>query len=204
MRGGIKLAATIPDVQKQPAGQHQAATQHADHGAADAAEGGGKNLESWQDPGPYDPALRLGPWEERRAAGKAIRGYVPCAAHAEWQPPADRPDPVTTLLASNVGRQSELLPLRMGAWRPRRSVSCAARPRSWPGIWPLVATRRWNRWPPSPRFRRLPDPALQLTLHRLALLSDRTAFLDLVDVLDGAWYLASRPVPSISTVTGPI
>ena len=38
---------------------------------------------------------------------------VPREAHAEWQPPADRPDPVTTLLASNQGRQSELLPLRM-------------------------------------------------------------------------------------------
>jgi hypothetical protein len=56
----------------------------------------------------------LGPWEDRRAAGKAVRSRVPREAHAEWQAPADRPDPVSALLASNEGRQSELLPLRMG------------------------------------------------------------------------------------------
>jgi len=77
-------------------------------------EGDDKTLESWQEPGPYDPAGGVGPWEERRAAGKAVRSCVPRAAHAEWQTPPDRPDPVTTLLASNEGRQSELLPLRMG------------------------------------------------------------------------------------------
>ncbi len=86
----------------------------ADQSAASAAEPDDKNLESWQEPGPYDPAGGVGPYPERRAAGKAVRGRVPRESHAEWKPPADRPDPVTTLLASNEGRQSELLPLRMG------------------------------------------------------------------------------------------
>src|ERR1022692_3137824 len=89
----------------------------AEQGAASlltAAEGDDESLESWQEPGPYDPAGRLGPWEDRRAAGKAVRRRVPREAHAEWQAPADRPDPVSALLASNEGRQSELLPLRMG------------------------------------------------------------------------------------------
>jgi len=81
--------------------------------ASAAAEGDDKSLESWQEPGPYNPAVRVGPWEERRAAGKAVRGRVPRAAQAEWRPPPDRPDPVTTLLVSNQGRQSKLLPLRM-------------------------------------------------------------------------------------------
>jgi uncharacterized protein (DUF2252 family) len=85
-----------------------------DDGVASAAEENDTSLESWQEPGPYDPTGRLGPYPERRAAGKAVRGSVPRAAHAPWQPPADRPDPVSTLLASNKGRQSELLPLRMG------------------------------------------------------------------------------------------
>jgi len=85
----------------------------ADQGAATAAEGDDSGLESWQEPGPYDPAGRLGPWEDRRAAGKAVRSRVPREAHAEWQAPADRPDPVSALLASNEGRQSEFLPLRM-------------------------------------------------------------------------------------------
>jgi uncharacterized protein (DUF2252 family) len=86
----------------------------ADQGTASPAEGDDKSLESWQEPGPYDPAGGVGPWKERRATGKAVRGRVPREAHAEWQPPADRPDPVSTLLASNEGRQSELLPMRMG------------------------------------------------------------------------------------------
>jgi uncharacterized protein (DUF2252 family) len=80
---------------------------------ASASEGIDKSLDSWQEPGLYDPAGRLGPYPERRAAGKAIRGRVPREAHSQWLPPADRPDPVSTLQASNEGRQSELLPLRM-------------------------------------------------------------------------------------------
>src|SRR5471032_3052161 len=46
----------------------------AEQGAASlltAAEGDDESLESWQEPGPYDPAGRLAPWEDRRAAGKA-------------------------------------------------------------------------------------------------------------------------------------
>jgi uncharacterized protein (DUF2252 family) len=81
--------------------------------AASAAEGNDQSLESWQEPGPYDPAGQWGPYAERRAAGKAVRDRVPREAHALWQPSTDRPDPVSTLLASNEGRQSELLPLRM-------------------------------------------------------------------------------------------
>ncbi len=80
---------------------------------ASAVEGPDKSLESWQEPGPYDPAASLGPYTERRMAGKAVRGRVSREAHAEWQAPADRPDPVLTLQASNEGRQPELLPLRM-------------------------------------------------------------------------------------------
>jgi uncharacterized protein (DUF2252 family) len=35
-------------------------------------------------------------------------------SHAEWVPPKNRPDPVGTIIASNKGRQEELIPLRMG------------------------------------------------------------------------------------------
>src|SRR5471030_2112772 len=61
----------------------------ANQGAASAADGDDKSLDSWQEPGPYDPAGRLGPWEDRRAAGKAVRSRAPREAHAEWRPPAD-------------------------------------------------------------------------------------------------------------------
>jgi uncharacterized protein (DUF2252 family) len=46
--------------------------------------------------------------------GKKRRGKVPRESHAEWIPPKNRPNPVDTILASNKGRQQELIPLRMG------------------------------------------------------------------------------------------
>ena len=55
--------------------------------------------------------LRL---EERKAQGKALREKASRQAQAEWKPPADRPNPVDTLVASSKGRVEELLPIRYG------------------------------------------------------------------------------------------
>jgi uncharacterized protein (DUF2252 family) len=52
-------------------------------------------------------------WETRRAEGKALRKRTPREDHAIWIAPPDRPDPVTTVIASNRGRQPEFVPLRM-------------------------------------------------------------------------------------------
>jgi uncharacterized protein (DUF2252 family) len=82
--------------------------------AAGTNERADQGLESWQEPGPYDPGDGLGPYKDRHAAGKALRRGVPREAHAEWTPPAERPDPIDLLIASNEGRQPQLLPLRMG------------------------------------------------------------------------------------------
>jgi uncharacterized protein (DUF2252 family) len=79
---------------------------------ANANGTGDKNLESWQEPGPYDSDSRLAPFEDRRAAGKAIRRRIPREKHGDWKPHADRPDPVGIVLAANKGRQADLLPLR--------------------------------------------------------------------------------------------
>lgn len=46
--------------------------------------------------------------------GKQLRVKVPRESHADWTPPKNRPDPVSIVLASNKGRQAELIPLRMG------------------------------------------------------------------------------------------
>ena len=54
------------------------------------------------------------PWEQRRNEGKKSRETVPRESHAEWTPPKNRPDPVKTVLDSNRGRQTDLIPLRMG------------------------------------------------------------------------------------------
>ena len=51
---------------------------------------------------------------ERIAAGKALRESVPRTSQAEWQPPADRRDPIAILEESNQGRMPELVPIRYG------------------------------------------------------------------------------------------
>jgi len=95
-----------------------------------------EDLEPWQRGLACDPDLRLGLPKERRERGKALREKTPIAGHARWKPHANRPDPLQTVAASNVGRQEHLVPCVWGVWRPRPSRSCEARPGSWPGIWP--------------------------------------------------------------------
>jgi len=51
---------------------------------------------------------------ESLTAGRALRKKVPRESHARWEPPADRPDPVTLLIESSRGRIPQLLPIRYG------------------------------------------------------------------------------------------
>jgi|SwirhisoilCB2_FD_contig_123_125251_length_4901_multi_4_in_0_out_0_2 uncharacterized protein (DUF2252 family) len=46
--------------------------------------------------------------------GRALRQLVPRSAHAEWSPPADRPDPLDLLQAQDKGRVQDLVPIRYG------------------------------------------------------------------------------------------
>ncbi len=62
----------------------------------------------------FDLDRKAVPWEERRAEGKSLRKAIPRESHAEWSPPKNRPNPVETVMASNKGRQKNLIPLRMG------------------------------------------------------------------------------------------
>jgi hypothetical protein len=55
-----------------------------------------------------------GTFNERYAAGKALRETCPRKAHAAWKAPADRPDPVQLVLKAEKGRLPKLLPLRHG------------------------------------------------------------------------------------------
>src|SRR6478752_6179015 len=64
-----------------------------------------------------DPTRALPP--DSRAAlalerGRARRQAVPRRSHGVWAPGADRPDPVSLLVASNEGRVPSLVPMRMG------------------------------------------------------------------------------------------
>ena len=46
--------------------------------------------------------------------GKSLREQCPRKAHADWQPPHDRPDPLSLLEQSSQGRIPELIPIRYG------------------------------------------------------------------------------------------
>jgi uncharacterized protein (DUF2252 family) len=60
-----------------------------------------------------DTGVRLTP-AERAARGKAARAEVPRSAHAVWEPPDHRPDPVSLLLDQDATRVAELVPVRYG------------------------------------------------------------------------------------------
>ena len=49
---------------------------------------------------------------ERLASGRALREKCPRSSHGPWKPAADRPDPIALLMAENVGRQANLLPVK--------------------------------------------------------------------------------------------
>jgi len=49
---------------------------------------------------------------ERRAKGRDHRKFVSRSAHANWEPPADRRDPLEVLLEESASRVPELVPLR--------------------------------------------------------------------------------------------
>jgi uncharacterized protein (DUF2252 family) len=62
----------------------------------------------------FDLGSRLVPWQTRRLEGKAMRTIVPHELHAAWTPGPRRADPLKLLAENNHGRQSHLVPLRMG------------------------------------------------------------------------------------------
>src|SRR2546423_7746082 len=51
---------------------------------------------------------------ERSAAGKAARAAVPRSSHGDWEPAADRPDPIALLREQAESRVPELVPIRHG------------------------------------------------------------------------------------------
>lgn len=60
------------------------------------------------------PRVADEPFDERCAAGRALRAAVPRSIHAHWSPPPARADPVALLRAGDATRLPELVPLRYG------------------------------------------------------------------------------------------
>jgi uncharacterized protein (DUF2252 family) len=52
--------------------------------------------------------------EDRQAIGERARENTPISAQADWEPAADRPDPVELLIEQNVTREADLVPVRHG------------------------------------------------------------------------------------------
>jgi uncharacterized protein (DUF2252 family) len=52
--------------------------------------------------------------DDKRLLGRAARTETPRSSHGDWQPPADRPDPVEILVEQGATRVQELLPIRYG------------------------------------------------------------------------------------------
>ena len=78
--------------------------------------GRAKAAEAGTDPGAGSapaPITHLTP-EERAARGKAARAKVPRSSHAGWDPPPDRPDPVSLLEGQAETREPDLVPIRYG------------------------------------------------------------------------------------------
>lgn len=51
---------------------------------------------------------------QRRKYGKTLRKQVPHTSHGDWQPAADRPNPLDLLGAQDEGRLQRLLPIKYG------------------------------------------------------------------------------------------
>lgn len=51
---------------------------------------------------------------ERYKNGKALRQEAPRSSHGDWQPAADRPNPIDLLQAQDEGRLQRLLPIKYG------------------------------------------------------------------------------------------
>jgi hypothetical protein len=52
--------------------------------------------------------------EDRQAIGDRVRENTPISAQADWEPAADRPDPVELLIEQNATREADLVPVRHG------------------------------------------------------------------------------------------
>jgi len=68
-----------------------------------------------QTPVETSPSLRTHPTlAELYAMGKSLRDKCPREAHAAWQAPDNRPDPLVLMAESNQGRMPQLIPIRHG------------------------------------------------------------------------------------------
>ncbi len=84
-------------------------------------------------PGILAPQHEVFTPDEWRAKGREWRSSVPRSSHAQWAPPADRPDPVAVLEEQARTRVPDLIPIRYGRMMasPFSYFRGAAAPMAW-------------------------------------------------------------------------
>ena len=84
-------------------------------------------------PGVLAPPHELLTPDEWRGRGRERRSLVPRSSHAQWAPPADRPDPVAILEEQARTRVPDLVPIRYGRMvaSPFAYFRGAAAPMAW-------------------------------------------------------------------------
>src|SRR4249920_2749309 len=101
-----------------------------EHSASRIGEG---PLVSRISPGVLAPPREVFTPDEWRAKGRERRSSVSRSSHAQWAPPADRPDPVTVLEEQARTRVPDLVPIRYGRMiaSPFAYFRGAAAPMAW-------------------------------------------------------------------------
>src|ERR1700748_1237891 len=117
-------------------GQPWAARWDVGGGAQHGPSGGqeqGATLVNTISPGVLAPSREVLRPDEWRAKGRERRASVSPASHAEWAPPADRPDPVAVLEEQARTRVPDLIPIRYGRMlaSPFSYFRGAAAPMAW-------------------------------------------------------------------------
>ena len=84
-------------------------------------------------PGVLAPPHELLTPDEWRQRGREQRRVAPRSSHGQWQPPPDRPDPITILEEQGRTRVPDLVPIRYGrmAASPFAYYRGAAAPMAW-------------------------------------------------------------------------
>src|SRR5262247_4042550 len=95
-------------------------------------------------PGVLAPPHELLTPDEWRRRGREMREDVPRESHAQWEPPADRPDPVDILEEQARTRVPDLVPIRYG--RMIASPFAYFRGAAAPMAWDLAHTPTTGAW----------------------------------------------------------
>src|ERR1700748_377695 len=117
-------------------GQPWAARWDVGGGAQHGPSGGqeqGATLVNTISPGVLAPSREVLRPDEWRAKGRERHNPVPGPSHAQWPPPADRPDPVAVLEEQARTRVPDLIPIRYGRMlaSPFSYFRGAAAPMAW-------------------------------------------------------------------------